>query len=46
LPHGQWISLKVKVPNDVVAPGVAEVGIEWRTVGAQILKVYVDGVSW
>jgi hypothetical protein len=46
LPHGQWISLTVKVPNDVVAPGVAEVGIEWRTVGAQTLKVYVDGVSW
>jgi hypothetical protein len=43
---GEWNEVEVRVPDDVGPDGVIEVGVEWRTRGAQTETVYLDAVSW
>jgi serine/threonine protein kinase len=43
---GQWNAVKLRVPADVGPDGVIEVGMEWRTNGAQTETVYMDAISW
>jgi hypothetical protein len=46
LPPGRWNRVTLQVPDDVDRRGVIEVGMEWRTRGAQRFTLYLDAVSW
>jgi hypothetical protein len=47
LQPGQWNELTHRLPDDLVAPGVVELGLELRTVGPGVTTtVYVDDVHF
>jgi hypothetical protein len=46
LTAGGWATVTHRVPMDVDARGVVEVGMEWRTNGPQSVTVYLDAVTW
>jgi hypothetical protein len=43
---GGWSTITHRVPADVDSRGVIEVGLEWRTNGAQTVTVYMDAITW
>jgi hypothetical protein len=44
LKAGEWNKVSHRVPDDVDARGVVELGVEWRTPGALSTTVYLDDV--
>ena len=43
---GEWNVVTHSVPMDMDHRGVVEVGMEWRTRGAQLVTVYMDAIAW